>query len=163
MGSSTRRLWWLGPGAIVLMTLFIWGQSLIPAVASSAESGRFVTLLQPLLQTLGIEPELWHHVVRKAAHMTEYALLGAAWLGTMIHCKAVSWPRKVATSAAVCMAIALGDETIQLFVPGRSGQISDVWVDLTGVAIGCVLTIAVERFIAHRRKRLTKVSHREGM
>jgi hypothetical protein len=36
-------------------------------------------------------------------------------------------------------------------------------VDLTGVAIGCVLTIAVERFIAHRRKRLTKVSHREGM
>jgi VanZ family protein len=53
------------------------------------------------------------------------------------------------------MAIALGDETIQLFVPGRSGQISDVWVDLTGVAIGCVLTIAVERFIARRRKRLT--------
>ena len=28
------------------------------------------------------------------------------------------------------------DETIQLFVAGRSGQISDVWLDMSGAAAG---------------------------
>ena len=28
---------------------------------------------------------------------------------------------------------ALTDETIQLFVPGRSGQVTDIWIDFSGV------------------------------
>ena len=34
---------------------------------------------------------------------------------------------------------ALCDETIQLFVEGRSGQISDVWLDAAGIATGALL------------------------
>ena len=32
---------------------------------------------------------------------------------------------------------ALTDETIQLFVPGRSGQVTDIWIDFSGVMTDC--------------------------
>ena len=35
-------------------------------------------------------------------------------------------------------AVPLIDETLQLFTPGRSGQISDVWLDMGGAAAGTV-------------------------
>lgn len=51
------------------------------------------------------------------------------------------------------MTTAFLDETIQLFVPGRSGQISDVWVDLLGAAVGIVLaTVWIVGLRAVRRR-----------
>lgn len=154
--SEKQRLWWLGPLAILLVSLFIWGHSLVPAVQSSAESGRVVALLAPVLEKIGVEPGLWQTLVRKGAHMTEFALLAVVWMVTLVRCKAVPWPRKAATAAAVCMATAVVDETIQLRVAGRSGQISDVWVDLLGAAIGIALTAAVTGFAAWRKRRREK-------
>ena len=34
---------------------------------------------------------------------------------------------------------ALTDETIQLFVPGRSSQVTDVWIDFSGVMTGLIV------------------------
>ena len=46
--------------------------------------------------------------------------------------------------------IPLMDETIQLFTEGRSGQISDVWLDMSGVlAGGCVMILC---YVAVKRK-----------
>ncbi len=44
--------------------------------------------------------------------------------------KHVSWPMLGG------LLTALTDETIQLFVPGRSGQVTDVWIDFSGVLTG---------------------------
>lgn len=151
--AKKRRLWWLGPAAILLATLFIWGHSLVPADQSSAESGRVTKLLAPIFEMLRMNPDLWQILVRKGAHVTEFALLAAVWMVTLIQRKAVSWPKKAGISAAVCMATALVDETIQLHVAGRSGQISDVWVDLLGAAIGAALTAAVSGLLALRSKQ----------
>jgi VanZ family protein len=41
------------------------------------------------------------------------------------------------------------DEAIQLFVPGRSGRVTDVLLDLSGVAFGAVLSLAISK-IARR-------------
>ena len=41
------------------------------------------------------------------------------------------------------LSCAFCDETIQLFVDGRSGQVDDVWLDLCGVVCGLVLTTAL--------------------
>jgi VanZ family protein len=40
------------------------------------------------------------------------------------------------------------DETIQLFVAGRSGQISDVWLDCAGAAFGTVVFMAAGRILS---------------
>ena len=44
--------------------------------------------------------------------------------------KHVSWP------VLGGLLTALTDETIQLFVPGRSGQVTDIWIDFSGVMTG---------------------------
>jgi VanZ family protein len=48
----------------------------------------------------------------------------------------------------VCL-VPVVDEAIQLFVPGRSGRVTDVLLDLSGVAFGAVLSLAISK-IARR-------------
>lgn len=68
------------------------------------------------------------HVVRKLAHFCEYLLEGFLLMlclrvYTRHFFKHVSWP------VLGGLLTALTDETIQLFVPGRSGQVTDIWID----------------------------------
>lgn len=44
------------------------------------------------------------------------------------------------------------DETIQLFVAGRSGQISDVWLDMSGAAAGMMITAGVLCCLRRKKK-----------
>ena len=123
--------------------LVIWGQSCMPAVHSGAESGALLTVVQRLL------PHMTDHILRKCAHFGEYALLGvftAAALRTGAH---FSWVAALlpGTFAALC------DETIQLFVPGRSGQITDVWLDTAGYLTGALLTLLLFRLCRKRPKQ----------
>jgi VanZ family protein len=79
---------------------------------------------------------LAHNVVRKSAHLIEYAILGA------LACRAQApphtrMPRSLALrTLAACAAYALLDEAHQSFVPSRTGSIVDVLVDTTGATIG---------------------------
>ena len=103
--------------------LVIWGHSCLPAAQSGAESGALLVVVQDLL------PRMTDHVLRKCAHFAEYAVLGALTAAALRTSAHFSWPRALLPGpfAALC------DETIQLFVPGRSGQIADVWLDTQGV------------------------------
>ena len=51
---------------------------------------------------------------------------------------------------------ALTDETIQLFSDGRSGQVTDVWLDsagvLTGILVAIVLLLACEGLYYHIKR-----------
>ena len=69
--------------------------------------------------------------IRKLAHMTLYAALGGMcylWL----HRK----PHNIAVSMAICTVYAAFDELHQRFVPGRSGELTDVLIDCFGAACG---------------------------
>ena len=39
--------------------------------------------------------------------------------------------------------VAFIDETIQLFVVGRSGEIRDMWIDFAGVALATLIMLAI--------------------
>jgi VanZ family protein len=77
-----------------------------------------------------------HSVVRKAAHLTEYAILG------MLMVRAQTTPRSAISRTVVlrplvyCAAFAMLDEAHQAFVPSRTGSPIDVLVDTTGATIG---------------------------
>lgn len=81
--------------------------------------------------------EQWSYPIRKAAHMSEYAVLGFLLLG------AVGPRRKewTAVPAAFLMAVlyAASDEIHQFFVPGRACMITDVGYDALGAAVGIAL------------------------
>ena len=58
-------------------------------------------------------------------------------------------------TAALCMAMAAGDEIHQMFVDGRSPQIKDVCIDTCGACAGAVFAAAVCKAgkIIYNRKR----------
>ena len=45
------------------------------------------------------------------------------------------------------------DETIQLFVAGRSGQISDVWLGMSGAAAGMAITVGALCCLRRKKER----------
>jgi VanZ family protein len=69
----------------------------------------------------------WDYVLRKCAHVTEYAILGALLLRAL--------GREVPAFLAA-VAYAATDEIHQHFVRGRHGSPVDVAIDAVGVAFG---------------------------
>ena len=108
-----------------------------------------VKLASPLLPTAMSEEllleraETIHYFVRKAAHMTEYFLLAlslqlplTAWLSGQLKPKL-----RILTGFAATVIFAALDEFHQSFVPGRSGNFTDVCIDSAGALIAslCLL------------------------
>ena len=83
------------------------------------------------------------HPIRKAAHALEYSLLGFLLMGAVSGRKG--------TSALIGILYAAGDEFHQLFVPGRSGQITDVLIDSVGVMFGIFIFCIYRRIICEKR------------
>lgn len=128
----------------------IWGHSLQPAAVSSQESGAVLSGLSALLEALCLPPFLTETLVRKGAHMAEYLVLAALLTGSLRN--------RDRTGRGLCAGVlsaslfcALIDETIQLFVEGRAGKVSDIWVDLGGAALGFLLALAAG--VLWRKKR----------
>ena len=80
--------------------------------------------------------ELVHFLVRKAAHFTEYLILGILLSLTVREAK---WIKPVLIPWGIGTCVASCDETIQLFSDGRAGQITDVMLDSSGVLTGCMI------------------------
>lgn len=90
--------------------------------------------------------------IRKGAHMTEYAVLGISILIPLILWKETwSYKKLVLVSILLTTFYAATDEVHQLFVLGRSGQISDVLVDGTGAAIGIIFASLIYSKIKNKR------------
>lgn len=137
---------------------FIFSNSMAVAQVSSASSGRVLTLLQAALRRLGhpaLAQRLTQHVVRKMAHFCEYLLEGFL----LMLCMRV-YSRHPLGHITVPMLggvlTALTDETIQLYSPGRSSQVTDVWLDSVGVLAGilaALVLMALCRLLFHHRDK----------
>lgn len=91
------------------------------------------------------------HPVRKTAHAMEYTVLGICLLGAMYTWDVRRWQWQVpgyAWLAGTCYAMT--DEFHQLYVPGRSGQWSDVAIDSAGVLVGSLIMTGVLRYLTFR-------------
>ena len=94
--------------------------------------------------------ESLQYVVRKGAHAFSYAVMGALSMGLMstLDFKKRGLPAVIAF--LICFLYSVSDEVHQLFVEGRSGQISDVILDCCGAFFGIVI---VWFFVYATRKR----------
>ena len=91
--------------------------------------------------------------VRKAAHLTEFASLGV-----LLCAFAFTFGEKFRYflfSFLFGVFYAGTDEFHQLFVDGRSGQLSDVLVDTTGVLLGMAVFYFVVRIVVKIRQKHT--------
>lgn len=142
-------------GIIAATVLFIWGHSCMNGDLSGEESSRLFAVLAPVLRKIFGEAatELF---LRKIAHFTEYALLGAelsvrAAQGGTEGLRRDSL-RDFSKRLLFCLLVCFLDETIQTFVPGRTGLIRDMWIDLAGAFTGSLLVTALLSFWAKRKK-----------
>lgn len=141
-----RKRGWVLPLCIGLVTLFIWGQSLLPGQVSAQESGFFTTLLAGLLGLDGV-PTWMHGLVRKAAHFTEFALLGGLWSG---YGRRRGW----GWTWLIGCGVAAVDEGLQLLSPDRGPSLKDVGIDYAGYLCGWLVVLAAFHFA--RRKQNIK-------
>ena len=74
-------------------------------------------------------------LVRKLAHITEYLILGILMINVVKDYQK-NIKKVIIISLLCCILYACTDEIHQLFVPGRSGQVLDVFIDTIGSIIG---------------------------
>ncbi len=133
--------------AVVLCVAVIWifsGESF----SGTQTSG----LLTKLLRWL--DPEItWrtilrvHFFARKAAHLTEYAVLAVLAFRALRLSLDVSVPRVIVLALGLVIAVAAVDELRQSFVETRTGSLTDVAIDFAGGALGVVLIVAFHRWL----------------
>lgn len=144
-----KHIWQLILAAYIA---FIFSNSLTPAVQSSAESGYVLELVHGILDFWGVKA-LWltEYVIRKLAHFTEYTVMGILLFQSMKSpdCGIV-WIKRLHRTAVFWIPFV--DETLQLFTEGRSGQISDVWLDMSGAAAGLALSYLTAAGLQKRKE-----------
>ena len=146
--------YWL-PVLIWLGVIFIGSSDLMSAEHTSRIIEPFLRWLRP-----DISPEAIaqiQFVVRKAAHVTEYAILA------MLLWRALrgGWRSITSTSRSTIMIstmawvgstiVATADEYHQAFIASRSSSPMDVMIDSAGAIVGLLIWSAVTRRQKHRK------------
>ena len=132
----------------------IYVMSAMPGDTSGAQSGMIVDLLLAAVRLLfgvdaaaAVSVELLSLLVRKAAHMTEYAVLACLYLRAL-RMHGIRHPQLLAI--ALCALYAASDELHQAFVPGRGPSPVDVAIDTAGACIG-LTCLRIARRITKRK------------
>lgn len=145
----------------------MWHHSATPGVVSSAQSDAVVQDLWNIFTFMGVQNiHTMVLIVRKSAHILEYMVFGILLTCLFIKvCSALAYlsccleHRDVLRTQILQLGLVfiLGacvvpacDETIQLFVPGRSGQLTDCFFDLVGVACGVCIVAAIYKHYKNR-------------
>lgn len=145
-------------GLIIIWILVVFLFSIQPAIESDKVSNHVgAVILEHASEDLQEDSHTWsylewisfHRVIRKFGHFGEFFILGVLMIlnmrqTQMIHKKSISF--------LCCATVASIDETIQLFVPGRSGQVSDVLLDCCGSFVGMCFCIFVMSLILRKRE-----------
>lgn len=135
--------------AVVLCMGLIFWFSASPAEESSGMSN---SVIKRIMDLLGVE--LSSFIVRKAAHMTEFA--GLAMLS--FNAVYATWKIKLTPVAAFAMTVlyAVTDEVHQLFVEGRACQLRDVFIDSAGALLGVAAALIILKLLKILWKRGNK-------
>ena len=125
---------------IIGTTLIIWGNSAVPPQLSAALSGGLTTWLKQTFHW-----SLTEHLIRKAGHFCEYALLGIEYVILFRKCQRQTWRQRTGSGQKIFNCASLGlttaviDESIQIF-SGRGPMVADILLDFCGFGTGFIIT-----------------------
>ena len=143
--------------AVVLWVGFIFSNSAQTGEESGATSSDVQEAINGILHSLGIDLSLSEHFIRKAAHFTEYMILGfivcfdVSAILKLFDAKKLK-SRALALSLAVpfSAAVALIDEfVVQRATEGRGPSFVDVRIDTCGAALGVIIVLIAVFFSAY--------------
>lgn len=142
-------------GIIVALSLSIFSFS----AQNATESGGLSTKICEIILRIfcgrdSVTPERVDRIepfIRKLAHFSEYLVLGFSWLW-LIRTFEVRHAVGFWAAVGVSALYAVSDEVHQLFVPGRSGQVTDVLLDTAGALCGALLWTALAALFRKKTK-----------
>ena len=150
---------------LALTLAFIWGNSLLSREVSGRLSDAVMGVMNTAAGKLGFDEDLFTYmadvdgdgqdeptsrIVRKMAHVAEFAVLGILlWLRFERPAA-----RRLLTALGFGVLVAAADETIQIF-SRRGSQLSDVAIDAAGVLLGICLAPAAEAILRRRHRSRT--------
>lgn len=151
------------------LPVLVWMAVIFSASSDSESSDHSSRIIGPIARWLypqisQSELDTIVHGVRKAAHVTEYAIL-AALLSRALrrHRRSRSSSPSCAPDPAAALQAwglaalyAVSDEVHQLFVPTRTGQWQDVVIDSSGALLGLVV-LAGLRLVLRRCQRAESI------
>ena len=146
-GSKKRFLYMI---PVIIWMIFIFYMSGKTGQESSGQSGKISLFITDLLEKVRQDPaqemqnlqDILELVIRKAAHMTEYAILFLlSYLATVKISMSQSRFYNRSIAVLISLLYACSDEMHQLLVPGRSGRMIDVGIDMAGVLIVLICMI----------------------
>jgi VanZ family protein len=131
-------------GFIVLWIVFIYFNSLQIGAVSGEVSGNITQWLASVLNQIGIQVDVvdLSVLVRKGAHVGEFLVLGLLLMLYQFQSSGAVGKRFI-NVVVFGLMVAVVDEVIQTFIPGRSGLIIDVLIDLIGIALACGVGLIV--------------------
>ena len=143
---------------IYWLPALMWMTLVFSASSDSHSNAHSSRIIEPLLRWLF--PRLseahvqdLHELLRKCAHLTEYAVLALLLrraVGSAAKSGAPAWNWPVARlTLLLVMLYAASDEWHQRFVPTRTSLVSDVFIDTAGGAAGL---LALWRFGRWRKR-----------
>jgi VanZ family protein len=142
------------------LPVMLWMTLIFSASSDSHSYEHSSHFVEPLLRWLfpkmsPVHIEEIHHLIRKCGHLTEYAVLALLlWraLNQLKNLPPWSWP-KVLGALLILSLYAASDEFHQRFVPTRTARVSDVFIDITGGAVGLLALWLFDRCRKRRRQK----------
>ena len=126
-----KKIKYFIPSFILMIIIFMFSQQ--TGNESSGLSSQIVLWIQTYLDI-----PITELIVRKAAHMSEYAVLTLTFIYGFYKNQ---YPlKKIIVYSLICAFLyACTDEFHQLFIGGRAGQFTDVLIDTCGALITIVI------------------------
>ncbi len=126
---------------LVIWMIFIFIMSSFNGNISSNQSNTIATILYSIFNIESNSNVIF--IVRKCAHVSEYFVLGILTFNL-----ASKYGVKLTYlfSFLFCILYASSDEFHQLFVPGRSGQVTDVLIDMIGTIFSLLIIYLFNKF-----------------
>ncbi len=144
---------------ILFITSIIFSFSNQNATESSGISAKVAEKLieiQPKYKNITAEEKAelvkaYQKPVRKGAHFSIYTVLSISIASLTCTFKTENRKRMIITLIAGFL-YAVSDEIHQTFIEGRSGQVSDVILDTTGVLLGIIIVIGINSIYKKMKK-----------
>lgn len=147
---------------VILMGLAIFGFSGQNGEQSGGLSSKIASIIVDSADKAGIIDideagkqiliDKMQYPIRKCAHMTEYAVF-ATLTFIALYYDGIRKRMTYILAVIIAFLFACTDEFHQLFVPGRSGQFTDVCIDTIGACIGMLIIFLIRKIIYCRNKK----------
>ncbi|NFU57017.1 VanZ family protein [Clostridium botulinum] len=123
---------------VIIWMIVIFNFSKDPAEVSNGKSGLVINFITVLgIDVNGMFGKMTNFIIRKIGHFTEYFVLCMLIVFSLKN--EVKNNKKYIISIITTFLYACSDEIHQLFVPGKSGRITDVLIDTVGGIIAILI------------------------